>query len=95
MDNFISKTSELVDLAHNLRQDGQDNSDLAAILAQLQAAVAKRAASDVPATTAPPTLTSASSAAVSDPVADAVTAAGLPLVEAKSEPVEPTINYGS
>lgn len=43
MDDLVSKTQELTNLVTSLRGQGEDDSDLQGILAQLQAAVAKRA----------------------------------------------------
>lgn len=44
MDDLVNKTSELASLVSSLQQQGDDNSDLRGIIAQLEAAVAKRAA---------------------------------------------------
>lgn len=47
MDDLLNKTNELASLVNSLQQSGGDNSDLCGIIAQLEAAVAKRT---VPAT---------------------------------------------
>lgn len=43
MEDLLSKTSELASLVSSLQQQDEDNSDLRGIVAQLEAAVAKRA----------------------------------------------------
>jgi len=46
MTDFVSKTTELATLVGALHQQGEDDSDLTGILAQLQAAITKRVSSN-------------------------------------------------